>query len=114
ASEEAADLVQDVLTVLVEKLPGFRYDPAKTFRGWLRTVTLNKWRENRRRHAPWTAATRPTLDELANAAEGSDPFWEAEYRQHLVSRALKLMQTEFQPTTWKACWEVVVNDRPAA
>ena len=24
------------------------------------------------------------------------------------------MQEEFQPTTWKACWEFVVNGRPAA
>ena len=23
------------------------------------------------------------------------------------------MQTEFEPTTWKACWECVVNSRPA-
>src|SRR5665811_132490 len=40
--------VQDVFTVLVRKLPAFRYDPHKTFRGWLRTVALNKWRDNRR------------------------------------------------------------------
>src|SRR5262249_10636168 len=49
AAAEAADLVQDVLTVLVQKLPEFRYDPGKSFRAWLRTVTLNKWRGNRRR-----------------------------------------------------------------
>src|SRR5262245_66540604 len=46
--EEAADLVQDVLTLLVQKLPAFRYDPEKSFRGWLRILTLNKWREKRR------------------------------------------------------------------
>ena len=31
-----------------------------------------------------------------------------------VSRALELMQTEFSPRTWKACWEHVAMDRPAA
>src|SRR2546423_12975097 len=50
--EEAADLVQDVLTLLVQKLPEFQYDPQKSFRGWLRTLTLNKWRGNRRRRRP--------------------------------------------------------------
>jgi RNA polymerase sigma-70 factor (ECF subfamily) len=35
---DAADLVQDVLTLLVQKLPEFTYDPAKSFRGWLRTT----------------------------------------------------------------------------
>jgi RNA polymerase sigma-70 factor (ECF subfamily) len=46
--EDAADLVQDVLTVLIRKLPEFEYDSSKTFRGWLRTVTLNAWRRQRR------------------------------------------------------------------
>jgi RNA polymerase sigma-70 factor (ECF subfamily) len=41
-------------------------------------------------------------------------FEEAEYRQHLARRALELMQAEFPPATWKACWEVVVAGRPAA
>src|SRR5262249_13808347 len=35
-------------------------------------------------------------------------------RQHLVSRALQLMQADFQPGTWKACWEQVANGRAAA
>ena len=39
---------------------------------------------------------------------------EEEYRRYLVRRALGLMQAEFEPATWKACWEFVVHDRPAA
>src|SRR5690349_24606068 len=48
--QDAADLVQDVFTTLVQKLPEFTYDHRRTFRGWLRTVALNKWRDRRRRH----------------------------------------------------------------
>ena len=33
--QEAADLVQEVLTLLVEKLPNFVYDRNKSFRRWL-------------------------------------------------------------------------------
>jgi RNA polymerase sigma-70 factor (ECF subfamily) len=39
---------------------------------------------------------------------------ETEYREHLVRRALTLMQRDFERTTWKACWETVVADRSAA
>jgi RNA polymerase sigma-70 factor (ECF subfamily) len=39
---DAADLVQDVFTVLAVKLPEFRYDPRLGFRRWLRTVFLNR------------------------------------------------------------------------
>ena len=31
-----------------------------------------------------------------------------------LARALELMRTNFQPTTWKACWELIVNGRSAA
>jgi RNA polymerase sigma-70 factor (ECF subfamily) len=110
---DASDLVQDVFAVLVEKLPGFDYDQRKSFRGWLRTILANKWRDACRRRAAAPDARGGSLSGVA-AAEDADPFWEAEYRQHLVGRALELMQAEFQPTTWKACWEVVVGDRPAA
>lgn len=112
-TEDAADLVQDVLTILVQKLPEFTYDPDRSFRGWLRTVTLNKWRDIRRRRSPAVLPTNgPELDEVAGP-DTAALFEEAEYRQQLVRRALQLMQVEFHPTTWKACWECLVADRPA-
>jgi RNA polymerase sigma-70 factor (ECF subfamily) len=111
---DAADLVQDVFTTLVQKLPEFCYEPGKSFRGWLRTVTLNKWRDRSRRRAAGPGYEGPgALDGLA-ADEDSGAFGESEYRQHLVSRAVQLMQAEFSPKTWKACWEHVVACRPAA
>jgi RNA polymerase sigma-70 factor (ECF subfamily) len=111
---DAADLVQEVFAVLVQKLPEFMYDRHKSFRGWLRTILLNRWRDQRRRAA---AAHFQSNDELlASVPDSANPerFWEIEYREQLVGRALELMQSEFQPKTWKACWETVVSDRPAA
>ena len=34
-------MTQDVLLCLAQKLRPFRYDPSRSFRGWLRTVTQN-------------------------------------------------------------------------
>lgn len=110
---DAADLVQDVFTLLVEKLPQFRYDPQRSFRSWLRTVTLNKWRERRRRRTVSLIGDEGALNALADP-NGAEAFWEAEYRQHLVARALEIMQSEFAPTTWKACWEQVMGEKSAA
>jgi RNA polymerase sigma-70 factor (ECF subfamily) len=110
---DAADLVQDVFTTLVQKLPSFAYDQQKGFRNWLRTVLLNKWRNSLRRGAN-APATGP--EGLSNVADPQDPneVIEAEYRQHLLSHALDLMRSEFPLKTWKACWEHVVVGRPAA
>jgi RNA polymerase sigma-70 factor (ECF subfamily) len=111
---DAADLVQNVFLVLVHKLPEFRYDHDKSFRAWLRTILLNKWRESKRRCslAP-VQATEAALARLTGP-DLADLFAETEYRHHVVHRALRLMQTEFEPATWKACWQCVVAGRPAA
>jgi RNA polymerase sigma-70 factor, ECF subfamily len=110
--QDAADLVQDVFATLVQKLPGFEYDRDRGFRNWLRTVLVNKWRDICRRKAVVIAGGDEALAELA-APEDRDGFGAAEYRQHLVKRALELMQAEFSTKMWKAVWEHLVNDRPA-
>jgi RNA polymerase sigma-70 factor (ECF subfamily) len=114
SEHDAADLIQDIFTILVEKLPGFRYDPARSFRAWLKTILLNRWRNYcRQRSLARAAGTPPDLADVA--APDDVPFFEEqEYRNALVSRALALMQAEFQTTTWRACWEFVVQGRPAA
>jgi RNA polymerase sigma-70 factor (ECF subfamily) len=113
-SQDAADLVQEVFAVLVRKLPEFVYDRRQSFRRWLHTVTRNKWRDAcRRRGVLPRESGADGLEEVATP-DGADALAEAEYRQHLVRRALEVMQADFEPATWKACWEFVVNGRPAA
>jgi RNA polymerase sigma-70 factor (ECF subfamily) len=108
--QDAADLVQDVLMVLMRKLPEFQYQPGRSFRGWLRTVLMNKWRD--RPHpkpaVPLDSDVHPQAPADAEALE------EREYRLYIIGRALRLMAAEFEPATWQACWETVVLGRPAA
>jgi RNA polymerase sigma-70 factor (ECF subfamily) len=113
-ADEAGDLIQDVFVILVRKLPEFSYDREKSFRAWLRTVLLNRWRDRRRHQVPL-----PIDDEspaLANLeVEGpAELFDQAEYHSYLTSRALHLIQTDFPEPTWQAFWQVVVAERPAA
>lgn len=114
--QDAADLVQDVLLVLMKELPNFEYDGARgNFRGWLKTITINKCRERQRRHV--LAAGAGGEEDRVQSVPGADEldeFWETEYRQHLVRKALEVMRTEFEPKTWQACWEHTVNDKTAA
>jgi RNA polymerase sigma-70 factor (ECF subfamily) len=110
SEQDAADLVQDVFVTLLQTLPTFRSDKSGQFRGWLRTVILNKLRDRKRREATANKALAqhgqaPDLPDVAEA------YWETEYRQDLARRALQLMQAEFAPATWKSCWETVVEGR---
>jgi RNA polymerase sigma-70 factor (ECF subfamily) len=107
---DAADLVQEVLALLFRKLPEFAYDRDRSFRSWLRTVTLNKWREIRRRRAPVTVDNEALLE-----TPGEDPmrtFEEVEYRQHLVGNALKVLREEFPDSTWQAFQKYVMERQP--
>ncbi len=111
---DAADLVQDVFAILVRVLPTFDHDREKSFRSWLRTIALNRWRDFCRRRAllPVAVGDGP----LANLVESVDgrPWEEAEYRRQLLSQALQLLRADFQPLSWRAFEEHALNGRPAA
>src|SRR5260370_37527548 len=40
---DAEDATQTVLVRLAQRLGTFAYDPARSFRGWLRTLTQHAW-----------------------------------------------------------------------
>jgi RNA polymerase sigma-70 factor (ECF subfamily) len=107
---DASDLVQEVLVLLFRKLPEFNYDRQRSFRGWLRTLTLNKWRESRRRHAPAPLGGEAGLDGIA-APDELAFLEEADYRRQLVAQALDILRGEFPVTTWTAFREYVLVGR---
>jgi RNA polymerase sigma-70 factor (ECF subfamily) len=91
-------------------MPEFEYQPGRTFRGWMRTVLINKWRDRPRRAAP-----EPIESGMEPQAElDNDALEEKEYRFFVVGRALQLMAKDFELATWEACWETVVCGRPVS
>jgi RNA polymerase sigma-70 factor (ECF subfamily) len=105
------DLVQELFTVLVRELPRFQYNSGQRFRGWLFIVARNCCSDCLQRLRREPAGSDGALERVTEP-DNVEEFREAEYRSYLVSRALALMQADFQPTTWKACWETVVEGRP--
>lgn len=111
---EAADLVQETLVRAMEKLRSFTGQDDRSFLAWLRVVMLNRWRDLTRRAAARPRSGGPaTLDRL-HAADDPEARGAADDRQFLIRRALQIMQADFEPSTWRACWEAVAVDRPAA
>jgi len=110
---EASDLVQDVFLVLVKELQNFQYDGQRSFRAWLKTVTLNKWREHLRRQLP-----RARVIANGNLPETECPITtelleETEYRRRLVRWAMQIVQSDFEAATWNAWCGFVIDGRPA-
>jgi RNA polymerase sigma-70 factor (ECF subfamily) len=95
-------------------MPQFRYDPGRSFRAWLKTVTLNKWREGLRRRGETLQHLSDSEVPDPNSTDAAAIFEETEYRQRLLHRATQLVQVDFEPATRKAFWEYAVAGRPAA
>ena len=113
-SHDAADLVQEVFLVLSREMPVFHYDPLRSFRAWLHTIFVNKFREKGRRpKLPMVELGDGGLPEVADPGP-ADLLEENEYRQVLVARALKLIAQQFSPTIQQAFRLFVVDDIPAA
>ncbi|MCA9119833.1 MAG: sigma-70 family RNA polymerase sigma factor [Planctomycetaceae bacterium] len=111
--DDAADLVQELLVALLRELPKFKYDATKSFRAWLKTVIMNRGRDYLRRQNRGPRVVDPNLLS-EQSLDKHDSVLDTDYQQFLIGRALQLMQSEFEESTWRACWECVVHDRPPA
>lgn len=110
---DAADLVQEVFLRLLRELPKFRYDPQKSFRAWLYTIVRHCWVDRQRRQAP-VVGLEHAIQEMSDGVDPAHMLAEEEEQHFLIRRALELMERDFQPTSWHACWATVVEGRPAA
>ena len=104
---DAADLVQEVLTIVFRRLPDLKYDRQGSFRGWLRTVTLNKFRERRRKKMlPVIDASGSIVDQLVSVPQ-AESAWDIDYGRLLLRQAMDQMQCDFEPATWQALLAVM-------
>jgi RNA polymerase sigma-70 factor (ECF subfamily) len=113
AGADADDVVQEVFAALVQQFPTFHYDRTRRFRGWLWGVVRNKVRDYHRASAPVAAGG---LSDVADRPGGdpADELDDREYQRSVTGQALVLLQSDFEPATWRAFWETAIEGRPAA
>ncbi len=104
------DVVQEVLTTLLEALPDFRHNRRPgAFRSWLKTVTHHRIR----RHWDRRARFEHVLEDLEDPEGGLSKAWDSEHDHHVLNLPLTLVRPEFEPATWLAFTRTVIDDRPA-
>ena len=113
-NQDAADLVQDVLSIWYQKLPKWEYDPTKSFRGWLRTVMLNRHRELSRKKSPTLLDAATSVFTNLPSRKIAESTWDLNYARQLVAAAMEAMQNDFADSTWLALRELVRTGRPTA
>jgi RNA polymerase sigma-70 factor, ECF subfamily len=117
-SDEAGDLVQETLAVMVRALPQFRRQQLGSFRAWLRQVTVNHVRNHRRqmRRRP-VVGLDPSdafLDRLADPGSDLARQWDLDHDRHVFQKLQSALHAEFAPTTWEAFRRYALDGMPAA
>jgi RNA polymerase sigma-70 factor (ECF subfamily) len=108
---DAEDVTQDILVKLSHKLRAFAYDPARSFRGWLKTVAHNTWRDFKdgRRHT-WP---------IAGDAQARERILTLEAREDLAQKleeafAKVRVRLRVAPHTWEAFRLMALEGVPVA
>jgi RNA polymerase sigma factor (sigma-70 family) len=99
-SQEADDVLQDVLLGFFRVHEQFEYDPAKgRFRGYLKRITLNAIRARYRRKRPDDHI--PSNFEAATE-DDIDAAWDRQWTEQILRQALDVARSEFRTNTFEA------------
>jgi RNA polymerase sigma factor (sigma-70 family) len=105
-ASDADDVTQEVFLKLSARMSEFRYDPTKSFRAWLRTVTHHTWQDCLCKKKRLVRVSRGDSDLRALAdVETRDDLSKALDRaadQELLNSATALVQLRVEPRTWEA------------
>jgi RNA polymerase sigma-70 factor (ECF subfamily) len=103
---DAQDVTQDVLLKLSKAMKDFTYDPARSFRAWLKTLThhaLSDFLESRSRAALGSGDSKTgSLLSTVEAREDLLQRLEAEFDRELLEVAMTRVRLRVAPQTWNA------------
>jgi RNA polymerase sigma-70 factor (ECF subfamily) len=103
---DAEDVTQIVLVKLAEQMGSFAYDPTKSFRGWLRTLTRHAWSdfvEARQRGGRASGDSR--ADECLHTVEARDDLvarLEEEFDHEVLEEATARVRLRVAVSSWEA------------
>jgi RNA polymerase sigma-70 factor (ECF subfamily) len=119
-SADAADVGQEVFQAVARKVTEFRRDrDGDSFRAWVRTITRHKLYDHLRRRRlqhlgkEEEGQTAPHAQSLSGL-EASSAEEDREELTLLYRRAVELICSQFEESTRRAFWAVVVESRPVA
>jgi RNA polymerase sigma-70 factor (ECF subfamily) len=103
---DAQDVTQNVLLRLARKMRDFSYDPSRSFRAWLKTLTHHAWSDflEERRRAGLGSGDRGMAEVLHNVQARADLArqLEEEFDHELLEEALARVRLRVAPQTWEA------------
>ena len=103
---DAQDVTQEVLLQLLEKLRHFEYDPARSFRAWLKTIVHHAWQDflARRERAGLGSGDSDVWQGLQSVEARTDLEKQLEelFDREVLEEAMARVRQRVAPHTWEA------------
>jgi RNA polymerase sigma-70 factor (ECF subfamily) len=117
--QDADDVSQEVLTVVVRRLPEFEHNQRTgAFRNWLKAITVNclrdHWRGKKYRPTQGDSDLQSWLKELEDPNSDLSRLWDQEHDRHVTKHLLEQLRDEFETKTWQAFSRVALDGIPAS
>ena len=103
---DVQDVVQSVVVELASKIRTFEYDPARSFRGWLWTLTRNTWVDavaDWRRQLPGGRVTNPAAAlATVEARDDLEQYLREAFDLEVLQLATNRVRAHVEVRTWEA------------
>lgn len=122
---QVAEVCQRIWVELADRLVSFRYDPGRSFRGWLRDLCRCRSIDFLRAHK----RERLRLEDFDSEIGASQPVWEirrddtdepaeADSHRDFLLREAELAQAavraRVEPRTWEVYWRIAIEEKTIA
>jgi len=103
---DARDVAQNVLLRLARKMKSFQYDPSRSFRAWLKTLTHHAWSDYQQaRGRPGQGSGGSHVGRLLESIEAREDLLKRlaeEFDRELLEEAMNRARIRVAPQTWQA------------
>ena len=115
---DAQDVIQEVFLNLSVRMHDFRYDPSRSFRAWLKTLTHHAWRDyvEKQRRPGRGSGSESVMERLAavEAQEDLASRLAEAFDQEVLKEAAARVRLRVEPRTWDAFHLLAVEGRSGA
>jgi RNA polymerase sigma factor (sigma-70 family) len=114
--DDAEDLAQQVLLLVLKNIGKWKADPARAkFRTWLQTVVRNATiNALSRRPKDQASGGTTSMQQLNQRPDKADSLWfDLQWQRETLRWIAQQVRGEFESATWTAFWDTAIQELPA-
>jgi len=116
--QERDDVTQEVISVVLRRLPDFQRQRTGSFRNWLKQITIFSWQNYRRKNIQKNQAVGGSdfgqlMGQLDDPNSALNQRWDEQHDQYILQQLLEKIRPTVRAKTWDAFRAVTVDGESA-